>query len=148
MVNSTFLTVLVILLGLIASALCEYVHCESLRIITNFVGKFRTAAKARMTVLILLLLSVHVIEIWIFGFAFFFAEEWIQTGNLVGPRFEGFMEYIYFSGVTYTTIGYGDLVPLGPIRFIAAVEALTGLLMIAWSASLTYLEMQRFWKIS
>ena len=31
-------------------------------------------------------------------------------------------------------------------RLIAGVEALTGLLMIGWSASFTYLEMERFWR--
>lgn len=46
----------------------------------------------------------------------------------------------------YTTVGYGDLLPSGPIRFVAAMEALLGLMLIAWSASFTYLEMQRFWQ--
>ena len=101
-----------------------------------------------MTVLILLLLSIHIFEIWIFGFSYYLAEKVVGGGTILGTRVEGFLEYIYFSAVTYTTIGYGDLLPMGPIRFMAAVEALTGLLMIAWSASLTYLEMQKFWKIS
>jgi len=101
-----------------------------------------------MTTLILLLLTTHVGEIWIFGFSYYVAERFIEAGTLVGPRSEGFIEYVYFSSVTYTTIGYGDLVPLGPLRFMAAIEALTGLLMITWSASLTYLEMRRFWKIT
>ena len=36
--------------------------------------------------------------------------------------------------------------PLGPVRFLSGTEALTGFVMITWSASFTYLEMERFWR--
>jgi Ion channel len=39
----------------------------------------------------------------------------------------------YFSGVTYTTTGYGDLVLPEPWRLVGAIEALTGILMCGWS---------------
>ena len=40
---------------------------------------------------------------------------------------------LYFSAVTYTTTGYGDLVLPEEWRLIGAVEALTGILMCGWS---------------
>ena len=40
---------------------------------------------------------------------------------------------IYFSAVTYTTTGYGDLVLPADWRLVGGVEALTGILMCAWS---------------
>lgn len=52
-----------------------------------------------------------------------------------------------FSAETYTTIGLGDIYPLGPLRLITGIEALNGLLLIGWSASFTYLAMQKFWDI-
>lgn len=39
----------------------------------------------------------------------------------------------YFSAVTYTTTGYGDLVLPEPWRLVGGVEALTGILMCGWS---------------
>jgi hypothetical protein len=36
-------------------------------------------------------------------------------------------------------------VPDGVLRLLAGVEALNGLLLIGWSASYTYLAMERFW---
>ena len=57
----------------------------------------------------------------------------------------GFLDFVYFSAITYTTVGFGDYVPTGPIRFLAGTEALTGFLLITWSASFTFLEMQRYW---
>ena len=50
------------------------------------------------------------------------------------------MLVLNFSLVTYTSLGYGDIAPLGPARLLAGIESL-----IAWSASFTYLEMQRHW---
>ncbi len=40
---------------------------------------------------------------------------------------------LYFSAVTYTTTGYGDLLLPGEWRLVGAVEALTGILMCGWS---------------
>lgn len=41
----------------------------------------------------------------------------------------------YFSIVTYTTVGYGDLVATTEWRILAGAEALTGILMCGWSAA-------------
>ena len=53
---------------------------------------------------------------------------------------------MYFSAETYTSLGFGDVTPLGPIRLLAGVEALNGLLLIGWSASYTFIAMERFWQ--
>lgn len=42
---------------------------------------------------------------------------------------------LYFSGVTYTTTGYGDLVLAPEWRLVGAIEALTGILMCGWSTA-------------
>jgi hypothetical protein len=56
-----------------------------------------------------------------------------------------FPEYIYFSTVSYTSLGLGDLYPTGALRLLTGVEALQGLAMIAWTGSFTYLAMEKFW---
>lgn len=53
---------------------------------------------------------------------------------------------VYVSAVTHSTVGYGDFVPKGPIRSLLGTEAVSGFLMITWSASFAYLEMARYWK--
>ena len=52
-------------------------------------------------------------------------------------------ERIYFSGVVFSTLGFGDIVPFGPLRLLVAVESITGLMLIAWSATLTYGVLER-----
>jgi hypothetical protein len=49
--------------------------------------------------------------------------------------------------VTYTSLGFGDHIPISHARLIAGVEALNGLLLIGWSASFTYLVMERYWPL-
>ena len=49
----------------------------------------------------------------------------------------------YFSGVTYTTVGYGDLVLPEAWRMLAPVEALTGILMCGLSTGLFFTVISR-----
>ena len=51
----------------------------------------------------------------------------------------------YFSGVTYTTIGYGDLVLPTPWRALGPVEGLTGILMCGLSAGLFFAIVDRIY---
>jgi voltage-gated potassium channel Kch len=45
---------------------------------------------------------------------------------------------LYFSTVTYATIGYGDVVPPAEWRLVAVMEGLTGVLMLGWSSALVF----------
>ena len=60
---------------------------------------------------------------------------------------ESFQDCLYFSVVTYTSLGFGDQIPVSHARLIAGVEALNGLLLIGWTASFTYLAMERYWPL-
>jgi hypothetical protein len=51
---------------------------------------------------------------------------------------------LYFSGVTYTTLGYGDHLLPKPWRILAPLEALTGILMCGLSAGLFFAVVTRF----
>ncbi|WP_159931203.1 pentapeptide repeat-containing protein [Oceanicoccus sp. KOV_DT_Chl] len=44
----------------------------------------------------------------------------------VGENFSQFISCLYFSVVTFTTLGYGDITPLGSTRALAAIEAFGG----------------------
>ena len=50
----------------------------------------------------------------------------------------------YFSGVTYTTVGYGELVLPKPWRMLAPLEALTGILMCGLSTGLFFAVVSRW----
>jgi hypothetical protein len=49
----------------------------------------------------------------------------------------------YFSAVTYTTTGYGDVVLPQDRRLVGGVEALTGILMCGWSTGFFFAVVSR-----
>jgi uncharacterized membrane protein len=59
---------------------------------------------------------------------------WAVIYRMLGA-FDGFQSAIYFSGVTYTSLGYGDLLLTGRIRPLAPLQAANGLMMFAISTA-------------
>lgn len=51
----------------------------------------------------------------------------------------------YFSAVTYTTTGYGDVILPEPWRLVGGVEALTGILMCGWSTGFFFAVVSRMY---
>jgi hypothetical protein len=66
----------------------------------------------------------HLIEICAWGLLYWW-----------GGAMPDLQSAFYFSAVTYTTTGYGDLVLPPEWRLLGGVEALTGILMCGWSAA-------------
>ncbi|MGE0621128.1 MAG: potassium channel family protein [Pseudomonadales bacterium] len=133
--------------GIVATFLvgiCVIIHYEALR---RLAGMALVPGRHRWLVLASVFgaLLAHVLEIWFFGGAYWLAVEHINLGQILPAPRDAF-DYIYFSAMVYTTVGFGDLVPEGPIRMIASAEALMGLALITWSASFSYLQMQRIWR--
>ncbi len=137
--------ILAVLLGITVSGVCVLMRYEALRFLTTILPRLDTRPRPRILVLMLALIVVHQAEVWNFAWAYYLADLNGTMGSLLGAD-HGILTYAYFSTTTYTTLGYGDITPTGPLRFLASVEALTGFLLVTWSASFTYLEMQRFWK--
>ena len=52
----------------------------------------------------------------------------------------------YFSAVTYTTTGYGDIVLPAEWRLLGGVEALTGILMCGWSTGFFFAIVNRIYQ--
>lgn len=125
---------------------CVLIHYEILRILTVLLKRISLFFRLRIVILIFGLLTAHLIEVWIFAFGYVYMNKVLDYGFLQGMTSSNIFEYAYYSVVTYTTLGYGDIVPVGPIRFMSAMEALTGYIMVAWSASFTFLEMRIFWR--
>ena len=123
-----------------------FVHYEALSYLTGMLKRLHTAARPRILLLIFALLLIHMAEIWIFGLAYYLLVSTEGHGALVASHPMGLLDCVYYSAVCYTTLGLGDVVPTGPIRFLTGMETLTGFVLITWSASFMFLEMQRFWK--
>ncbi|WP_323847042.1 potassium channel family protein [Microbulbifer magnicolonia] len=134
------------LLNSLLVAATVVIHHESLN------GLFRLGQKLSLKRNLAVLTGVfgallaHIVEIWLFALGYFFMVHSEHFETLTGNFDGSLIDCAYFSFTTYTSLGFGDIEPMGHLRFTAGLEALTGLMMITWTASFMFLKMQRFWQ--
>ena len=112
------------------------IHYEVLRGLSTGLPALRVPSRGKLLLVIFATFLAHAVEITLYAVA-------IHT---LDPAHFSLSTSFYFSAETYTSLGYGDVVPIGDLRLLAGVEALNGLLLIGWSASYTYIAMERFWR--
>ena len=78
------------------------------------------------------LILVHILEIAVWGL-FFWWQRCLPTAE----------SSFYFSGVTYATLGYGDLLLPQEWRMFGPLEALTGSLMVGLSIAFFFAVVSR-----
>ena len=139
---SYWITALVTAIVVVVSVL---IHYEGLRFLSNRLPSPRRHHRRRIVILILSLLFMHIIEIWFFGGAYFVLLRFDNFGALEGAADANWFDCIYYSASVYTTVGFGDIVPIGSIRTMTGTEGITGLVLITWSASFALMEMLKNW---
>jgi len=128
----------------IATVLILY---ETLRLTSDHLAELPVPPRARIIVVVLTAFVGHTLAVWTYALAYWLlAVQW-EVGGFAGLPVEGFEDCLYFSVVTYTSLGFGDQVPVSHMRLVAGVEALNGLMLIGWSVSFTYLTMERYWPL-
>jgi len=137
----------VVLGTMLAVTVSVLLHYEGLSLLSQWLARRRDHHPRRKVLYgIFGVLSLHVAEIWVFGLTVWALLTFANAGSVSGTTTTSLLDAVYLSAATYTTVGFGDLAPVGPIRFIGGTMALTGLVLITWSASFTFLEMQQFWR--
>jgi len=74
---------------------------------------------------VLVLMLTHAIEVVVWGISY-----WLVDAAPVGT------DRVYFAFVNYTTLGYGDVVPLPHWHMLGPMTALNGIMLIGWSTAL------------
>ena len=87
---------------------------------------------------IIVLTALHILQITVWAWAYM-----ILLPDAVLGTFE---EAIYFSFVTFTTLGYGGITLPVISRILSGFEALNGILLIGWSTAMLIAVVQRTWK--
>ena len=112
-------------------------HYEALRRLSG-VASGRRITHPRVVLLITALVAVHLAEIVLYACAFAVGANVFGLGSLRGSSGNAPLDFFYFAAETYSTLGYGDLVPEGTLRSLASVEALNGLLLLSWSGAFLF----------
>jgi hypothetical protein len=127
-------------------AFAVLVHYEGLSWMSSRLLAVHAVRRRKVLLGVYGVIALHVVEIWLFGIAVRVLLEVPHAGAITGMGHAALLDAVYLSAVTFTTVGFGDLAPTGPIRFLCGTEALTGFILITWSASFLYLEMEQFWR--
>ena len=135
----------VVLVNIFVIALAVGIHYEFLHRITTMMPKLKMRHRFRIVLGVFLALTAHGTEVWVFAVSFYLMNKSPNWGSLEGNFDGSLLDCAYFSFTTFTTLGFGDIQPMGDLRFLTGLESLTGLVLITWTASFLYLEMTRYW---
>lgn len=85
--------------------------------------------------IVLLMFLVSVVEVLV----------WAAT-YLALNAVQGFERALYFSTVTFTTLGYGDIVIDERWRLLASFEATNGIIMFGWTTAIVVATVQHIYR--
>ena len=106
-------------------------------------GKDASLNKRSIQILIstaIFLLLLNFLEAIIWGFLYY-----VLPGI---TEFQTLEKAIYFSLVTFTSLGYGEITISSNNRILAGFEAMNGILLLGWSTTMMFSVMQFIWKSS
>lgn len=137
------------LISVVLITLTTVMHYEVLRYLSTALPRSSISNRVKFLTVILTVLSLHALEIAIYGMAIMILVQRFRLGSLENSDeladSDDFTlgDFLYFSAETYSSLGFGDITPDGPIRFLASMEAVHGLTLIGWSASYAAVTMER-----
>lgn len=131
--------ILAIIIAAFLIAVCTTIHYGALKFSSQFVTPSRHLGHC-LGVAVGSIVLAHTFEALLYAAGFWVAVYGFEVGNLVlSSSSDGsslnFMDYFYFSLVNFTTLGRGDLMPNGHLRFMTAMEAFHGFLLITVSGT-------------
>ena len=72
-------------------------------------------------------MATHCVEVFVWALAYRMVDAAPEGANLV-----------YFAFVNYTTLGYGDLIPVDRWRLLGPITAMNGVLLFGWSTAVIF----------
>lgn len=88
-----------------------------------------------MTAIVLTVL--HLVEVLMWALTY----RWVVSDGQLATLEEA----LYFSAVTFTTLGYGDVTLDSQWRLLSGIEAINGILLIGWSTAFMFAVLQKTW---
>ena len=123
-------------------------HYESLKLLNAALPPLPIPGRLRPLVLLIAVFAAHVLEMLMYAVPYHLLPRLADVGTLSSGAAASFTSCLYFSAETFTSLGFGDVTPSGPLRLLAGMETLNGLLLVGWSASYIHLAMERFWPVA
>lgn len=99
------------------------------------------SARRAMLILVstaIIVVFLHAVEIIIWAAAY--------QSILPAHELATFEEAVYFSFVTFTTLGYGDITLTEGYRLLSGIEALNGIILVGWTTAMIFSVVQHVWR--
>lgn len=131
------------MLGMIAISVamvfsCFFVHYETLRVLMWATAGVRGRERLALSLAMAALIAAHIVEIAMFAGAYFVSVHVLRLGSFVETRSMMPVDYFYYAAETYSSLGYGDIYPLGNLRLLASITPLVGILLLGWSGAFLF----------
>lgn len=123
-ISTVLVLVTVLFHGLGLGALSQMLHLGTRRERRKHADPLSLRGTAFTLVMVLGLFVLHGIEIWFYAFVYVLLEAIPDLRTAV-----------YFSSITYATIGYDDDPLHQKWALIAAIEGINGILLLGWSTA-------------
>lgn len=131
-----------IIIGSILMVGTTAIHAGGMMMVMNMVRKYERKLKSRVERrrlyniggIVLLMFIVSLLEVLLWAFTY-----------LVLNAIDGFEQALYFSMVTFTTLGYGDIVLHERWRVLGSFEAANGIIMFGWTTAIVLAAVQRIY---
>ncbi len=101
----------------------------------SFFGRYWTIPT--LSVAVFVICSALMLDIWLWTLLLWYLEPQAL------PTLD---DALYFSTVTFTTVGYGDLVLTDKWRILCGTEAINGLLLFGWSTAFIFEIMAKLYE--
>jgi len=101
-------------------------------------AKGHTAKAVLISALTAWMFLAIVIEAWLWAVVYLF--------NPMITALPDMETALYFSMVTFTTLGYGDVVLVGKWRMLASIQAANGVIVFGWTTALIFVWIQRVYQ--
>lgn len=121
------------------------VFYETMRKVWQRLNQIQHRPRLAIHLGVLAVFFCHTVCVWMYATVYWLLVEVMEFGSLQGQFEPGYLlSYVYFSVITYSSVGYGDIFATGPIRIMTGVEAVNGLILIGWSTTYTYFAAERY----
>ncbi len=123
------------LTGFMASIVCIVIHAAVMTVVVRVAQRVSAKAAAwpslvliaTMVATVSVLMIAHLLEVFV----------WAEAYAIVGAA-PAEADLLYFAFVNYTTLGYGDVIPVARWRLLGPATAMCGVLMFGWSTAVIF----------
>jgi len=135
-----FISFLIITINLVIQGLGNLFWLRKIATLTRDDSEMRNGAIIKVLLLSMMLFTlIHVLHSLVWAGCYYLIPH-------TSGQFESFSEAVYFSLVTFTTLGYGDISLTSDWRLLSGLEAINGIMLIGWSTAMMYSLIQNIYR--